>query len=345
MDDLSPLRDLGRALEHDPPPSLARQRSRLTDAAHAPRRRRLRPRGWTALALAACAVAALLIVPSVLLRSGGHHGRALSPLGRVDDRPLNVLVLGSDARGADAVHRDSARSDTMALVRLPAGRARVTVVSLPRDLVVQLPACVRPDGRKTRPGPGLINSAYSMGGVSCAIKTVEAVTSVRVDQAVVVNFKGFAHMVDVLGGVTVTLPKSVNDPASGLHLSAGKHKLDGKGALAYARVRHGMGDGSDLDRIKRQQRLMADLYGEALHMLTSNPIRFAQFLKAGADSVKTVPGLDLAGMKALAESFKRTDPSKAHYTTLPYRFSPKDPNRLVVNEPAAARVLAPFKQP
>ncbi|WP_051468495.1 LCP family protein [Actinomadura oligospora] len=350
MDDLSPLRDLGRALDHDPPPSLARQRSRLTDAARdpaarrAPRRRR--PRGWTALALAACAVAALLLVPAVLLRSGDHHRAPLNGLSRGDGRPLTVLLLGSDARvSGSAAHRLAARSDTMMLVRLPADRKRVTVVSMPRDLLVRRPACVRPDGGTTRPGPGQINAAYSEGGVSCAIKTVEAVTKVRIDQAVVVEFSGFERMVNALGGVQVTMPTAVNDPASGLRLSKGKHMLNGKSALAYARVRHGMGDGSDLDRIKRQQKLMATLYSQALHMMRSDPIRFAQFLKASADSVKTVPRLDLGNMKALAESLRRTDPSQARYTTLPNRVAASDPNRLEVDEPRVARVLAPFKQP
>ncbi|MEV4255894.1 LCP family protein [Spirillospora sp. NPDC049652] len=351
MDDLSTLRDLGRALEHDPPPSLARQRSRLTDAARAPRRR-LRPRGWTALALAACAVAALLLVPAVLLRGGGGDAdprKAGSGLTGADRRPLTLLLLGSDARtGKNAGaggggHAIAARSDTMMLVRLPADRKKVSVVSLPRDLLVERPACVRADGRETRAGTGQINAAYSEGGVSCAIKTVEHVTGVRVDQTVVVDFTGFARMVDALGGVTVTLPRSVNDQKSGLRLTAGKHKLDGKGALAYARVRHGMGDGSDLSRVKRQQKLVAELAREALRMMRDDPIRFARFLQVSASSLKVSPALDLGNFKALAESLRHTDPSEVRFVTLPNRPSRADPNRIEVDEPRAARVLAPFK--
>lgn len=345
MDDLSNLRDLGRALEHEPPPSLARQRTRLTDAARNPRRRRLRPRGWTALALAVCAVAALLLVPAVLLRSGDDHNKkvrdALSGRGT---RPLNLLLLGSDTRGtSDAAHRVPARSDTMVLVRLPADRKRVTVVSLPRDLLVQRPSCVRADGGTTPPGPGQINAAYSEGGVSCAVKTVEAVTHVRVDQTVVVEFAGFARMVDALGGVPVTLPVDVNDQMSGLHLSKGKHMLKGKAALAYARARHGLGDGSDLSRIKRQQKLMAALSRRALDMSHEDPFRFAKFLEVSMSSVQAVPGLDLQNMKALAESMKRTDPSEARYATLPSRPAASEPNRLELDEPRTSQVLAPFK--
>ncbi|MCP2335046.1 LCP family protein [Actinomadura rupiterrae] len=345
MDDLTnDLRDLGRALEHQPPPSLARQRTRLTDAARAPRRR-LRPRGWTALALAACAVAALLLVPAVLLRTGDHSSEKTNGLaGAGRHRAMTLLLLGSDSRGPASDRRfGGARSDTMALVRLPADRKRVTVVSLPRDLLVRLPGCPRSDGGTAPPGPGPLNSAYGQGGVSCAVRTVESVTRVHVDQAVVVDFKGFSRMVDALGGVTVVLPKSVNDQKSGLHMSAGRHKLNGKGALAYARVRHGMGDGSDLSRIKRQQGLMAELSREAIDAMHNDPLRFAAFLKACLGSVKTAPGLDLDGMKALADSLKRTDPSRALYVTLPNKPAASDPNRLEVDEPRASQVLAPFR--
>ncbi|MFC4910279.1 LCP family protein [Actinomadura gamaensis] len=342
MDDLSKLRDLGRALEHDPPPSLARQRSRLTDAARAPRRRR-RPRGWTALALAACAVAALLLVPAAMLRPTGDREQTANGPSRIDNRPLTLLLLGSDSRGAAQDKRYGARSDTMVLIRLPADRKRVTVVSLPRDLLVQRPSCRRADGKTVPAAMGQINAAYTEGGVPCAIKTVEAVTKVRVDQSVVVDFQGFSRMVDALGGVTIALPKSVNDGASGLHLSAGRHKVDGKVALAYARVRHGMNDGSDLARIKRQQSLMAELSREAVSAMHNDPVRFVRFLNASLGSLKTLPGLDLASMKALAESLRRTDPSEARYLTLPNRPAASDPNRLEVDEARASRALAPFR--
>ncbi|RFU41105.1 LytR family transcriptional regulator, partial [Actinomadura logoneensis] len=315
------------------------------DAARAPRRR-LRQRRWTALALAACAVAALLVVPAVLLRSGddGRHGRAHGLSGTAN-RPLTLLLLGSDARaGKGASRAHPARSDTMMLVRLPADRKHVTVVSLPRDLLVRRPACVRADGRTLPARTAQINSAFSEGGVSCAVRTVEAVTRVHVDQTVLVGFAGFARMVDALGGVTVTLPRAVNDPASGLRMGAGRHHLGGRDALAYARVRHGMGDGSDLDRAKRQQRLVAELARVALRTMRDDPIRFARFLRASADSLAMTPALNPENLKALAESLRHTDPAEARFATLPYRPNRADPNRLEVDESRTAPVLAPFRQ-
>lgn len=170
---------------------------------------------------------------------------------------LNILVLGSDSRTGEQNQElgggDSggARSDTAMVVHLDAGRTAATVVSIPRDTLVERPSCPLPSGGTTRAASGaMFNTAYELGGPVCAVKTVESLTGVRMDHYVEVDFSGFADLVDALGGVTVTTDVDIDDDKSHLHLDAGTHHLDGTEALGLARTRYGLAGGSDLARIR-----------------------------------------------------------------------------------------------
>ncbi|NYD49644.1 LCP family protein required for cell wall assembly [Actinomadura luteofluorescens] len=336
VDDLDLIRDLGRDLEHEPPPSLARQRTRLLDETRRGTRwtTALRWTGtlrWTLLGVVAAVTAAAILVPAVLLHGGGAPpaaGRSTAPAAA---RALNVLVIGLDAR-----YGGPPRSDTLMLVHVPADRKRPQVMSIPRDVLVRIPACGRTPARQAT-----VNTAFPLGGAACTRRTVEALTGVRIDQTVVIDFGGFKRVVDALGGVEVTLPTAVNDPRSGLVLPAGRHWLNGTQALAYVRVRHGLGDGSDLDRVKRQQRFLASLARQAKAVMAKDPVRFARFLAVAADSVGSTPKLDAGTLRTLARGFDGSGGVAA--ATIPVRPAPSDPNRLVVDEAAARKVLAPFR--
>lgn len=331
MDDLDLIRDLGRDLEHEPPPSLARQRNRLLDEARRGRPRRTGMLRWTLLGVVAAVTAAAILVPAVLLHGRGGRPAATGSTAPAPATALNVLVLGLDARGGGPP-----RSDTLMLVHVPADRKSPRVVSIPRDVLVRIPACGRAAARQAT-----INTALPLGGAACARRTVEALTGVRIDQTVVIDFGGFTKVVDALGGVEVTLPAAVDDANSGLRLSAGRHRLEGRQALAYVRIRHGLGDGSDLDRVKRQQRFLASLARQAEKVMAEDPLRFARFLTVVAGSVESTPRLDAGALRTLARGFDASGGVAA--TTIPVRPAPADPNRLVVNEPAARKVLAPFR--
>ncbi|MQY06892.1 LCP family protein [Actinomadura macrotermitis] len=337
MDDLKMLRDLGRDLEHEPPASLVRQRQRLADAASGRRGALRRPGGWTLLGVVAVVTAALILVPTVLLRGSERAPAGTQKIGKTAHRTLNLLVLGSDKRGFGAP-----RTDTMLLVHLPADRRNAKVVSLPRDLMVPIPACKKGGQVIPARASALLNSAYTLGGVQCAIKTVESVTGIRIDQTLTIDFGGFKDMVDALGGVEVTLPQSVNDSKSGLRLSAGRHFVKGKVALAYVRARHGLGDGSDLDRVKRQQRFLAALSRRARGQVFKDPAGVAAFARVAARSIDAVPRLGLTEYQDLARSLEHTDPGEVDYSTVPCGPSPKDPNRLALT-PEAAEVFARFR--
>ncbi|SMF15497.1 LCP family protein [Streptomyces sp. Amel2xC10] len=273
-----------------------------------------------------------------------------TPTGSASASPLptgavNILVLGSDSRGGAANKAlgggDSggARSDTAMVVHIDAGRTGATVVSIPRDTLVTRPSCPLPSGGSTAVAYGaMFNTAYAVGGPVCAVKTVESLTGVRMDHYIEVDFAGFAELVDALGGVTVTTDEDIDDDDSHLHLAAGTHHLDGKRALALARTRHGIGDGSDLGRIGLQQHLVRALLAQisSTDLLTS-PAKLYGVADAVTGSLTTDTGLDSLGeLTRLGESLR--DLSTEHLTTvtMPVVTAPSDPNRVVADEPEAS---------
>ncbi|MER6944036.1 LCP family protein [Nonomuraea sp. NPDC000554] len=339
MDDLKMLRDLGRDLEHEPPLTLARQRQRLLR--ERPRRLRM---GWFMAGLVAVATALAVAVPTLVL-----SGRQTVPL-PVGARPakltgaLNVLVIGSDTRQGEGNAKygpaqarstggGGARSDTMMLVHLPEGGGRVTVVSLPRDSMVQIPSCGSAPPRRD-----MINSAFNSGGVTCAVATVEKLTKVRVDHFVVVDFAGFKDVVDALGGVEVKLRTPVNDAASKLKLPAGTSRLNGEQALGYMRLRH-TGDGSDIQRLKRQMVLLRVMLAKARKELT-DPVKLRSFLDVVSRSAVTDEGLDLEVMYGLARRLERGTPS---FVVVPLMPAPDDMNRVVWKQPDAQKLFDRLK--
>ncbi|MET9758481.1 LCP family protein [Streptomyces sp. NPDC006372] len=257
---------------------------------------------------------------------------------------LNILVLGSDSRSGAENQRlgggdsSGARSDTAMVVHLDAGRTAATVVSIPRDTLVTRPSCPRPSGGSTAVAyDSMFNDAYAVGGPVCAVKTVESITGVRMDHYVEIDFSGFAKLVDALGGVTVTTDEDIADDDSHLHLKAGTHHLDGTRALALARTRHGIGDGSDLGRIGLQQQLVKSLLEQvAAQRLLTDPARLYRVADAATAGLTTDTGLDsLAELTRLGESLRGLPASEVRTVTMPVVRAPSDPNRVVAKEPEA----------
>jgi len=260
---------------------------------------------------------------------------------------LNILVLGSDSRsgkenkalgGGDS---SGARSDTAMVVHIDAGRKKATVVSIPRDTLVTRPSCPLKSGGSTAVAyHAMFNSAYSVGGAVCAVKTVESITNVRMDHYLEIDFSGFAKLVNALGGVTVTTDEDINDDDSHLHLKAGTHTLNGKQALALARTRHGIGDGSDLGRIGLQQKLVKALLEQISSTnLFTDPAKLYTVAEAVTSSLTTDTGLDsLSELVGLGESLKGLSADRVKTVMMPVVTAPSDPNRVVAKEPAASEL-------
>jgi LCP family protein required for cell wall assembly len=252
-------------------------------------------------------------------------------------QPMNILVMGVDTRQGEGGGYGSAseitgsRSDTTLLVHLPADRESATVVSIPRDTILDIPACETDSGMSS-PYRDRFNSAFSTGGPGCTIKTVEHNTGVYIDHFVIVDFRGLINVVDALGGVDVCLPEAVDEPKSKLQLPAGVSTVNGEQALAFARVR-AIGTGSDIDRIDRQQAFISSLIKKAQSSGTLfNPLRLVPFLEAATKSLTTDPDLaSLNKLRELAQQVRSIPLKDITFVTTPWVVNPEDPNTVLWN--------------
>src|SRR5258707_10178301 len=255
-------------------------------------------------------------------------------LGRqpVDTHPQaeNILVLGSDTRNGQGSGFGTGlvtdQSDTTMIIHIPVDRKWAEVMSIPRDCWVNIPACKMGNGQLSAPHQFKINEAFAIGnlygnntalGVACTVKTIEQDTGIYIDHFVVVNFTGFENMVAALGGVQECNTQPISDPLSGLKLAAGQHMLTPSQALAYVRARYTLGDGSDLERISRQQAFMSSLIHRVKSKLL-NPIAIYQFLDAATKSLTVDTKLGgVTGLYDLASSLRNLPSNKVAFFTLP----------------------------
>ncbi|MEU0950191.1 LCP family protein [Streptomyces canus] len=258
----------------------------------------------------------------------------------------NILLIGSDSRSGDGngqYGRDSGteRSDTTILLHLAAGRRAATAVSLPRDLMVDVPACLGRDGTRNEPMFAMFNYAFQKGGSACTIRTVEKLTNIRVDHHMVVDFHGFKDMVDAVDGVAVCLAEPIDDKAAELRLPAGRVTLNGEEALGYVRARKSLGNGSDTDRMDRQQRFL----GALVHKVQSNdvllnPVKLYPVLDAATSSLTTDPGLaSLRGLYELVRGLRHIPTERVQFLTVPRESYVYDANRDQLVEPEARRLF------
>ncbi|MFE0452174.1 LCP family protein [Streptomyces sp. NPDC058914] len=266
---------------------------------------------------------------------------------KADNGSENILVLGSDTRsgankklggGADD---GSARSDTAMVIHVHEGHKKASVVSIPRDTLIDRPECTDSEGvTHDAANDVMFNSAYSTGGAACAVKTVESFSGVRMDHYLEVDFSGFRKLVDELGGVEVTTTKDLKDPDSHLDLEAGTHKLDGEQALALVRTRHGVGDGSDLGRIQLQQAFVKALVDQVEEVgVFTGGSKLYDLADTATKAVTTDSGLgSLNSLMSFADGLKGIDASDMTMVTMPVRYDPADPNRVLVQEKKAQQL-------
>ncbi|WP_329340056.1 LCP family protein [Streptomyces sp. NBC_01352] len=258
----------------------------------------------------------------------------------------NILVIGSDSRSGDENRRygrDSGteRSDTTILLHLAAGRGSATAVSLPRDLMVDVPGCLRPDGTRSEPMFTMFNYAFQVGGSACTIRTVERLTNIRVDHHMVVDFHGFKDMVDAVDGVEVCLAEPIRDKAAKLRLPAGRVTLDGEQALGYVRARKTLGNGSDTDRMDRQQRFLGALVNKVQsNDVLLNPVKLYPVLDAATSSLTTDPDLaSLRGLYELVRGLRDIPTERVQFLTVPRESYVYNANRDQLVEPEAERLF------
>lgn len=261
---------------------------------------------------------------------------------------LNILVMGSDQRDGEnaALGGEAAgmRSDTTIVMHISADRTRVEMVSIPRDSMVDIPSCiVSADGATSGGYFGQFNAAFGIGAdqggsieyaAACTIQTVQNNTGVSIDEFVIVDFSGFVQMIDALGGVQMCIAQDIySEKADNLTLSAGTHTLDGYTALQYARARTGtgLGDGSDTNRLGRQQQLIASIMQSVLskNMLTDLG-QLMTFAQAATSTLTLSPDLaSLDTMAGIAYSLRGVRTENMTFMTIPFGAYPEDPNRVI----------------
>jgi LCP family protein required for cell wall assembly len=247
---------------------------------------------------------------------------------------LNILVIGSDSRAGlrgFGTGIDGSRSDTTMLLHVAPGHARADIISFPRDSMVPILACSNDGqghhGQQAQPGQlERLNSSFAYGGAPCLWKTLEQETGIRIQHFVEVNFSGFRSIVNDVHGVPVCLPFSINNAQSGLHLSAGKHVVNGQQALAFVRLRENIGEGSDTQRIQRQQYFLAAVMQKLKSTnLLADPGRIFSVVRDVAKSLTTDSGLDLTTMLRIATSMKSLNSSAVQFVTVPVVPYPPNP--------------------
>ena len=266
--------------------------------------------------------------------ASGRAGASAAASANSSPRPTpaptgeNFLLMGSDSRDfaggqaynvapGSAAFVTGQRSDVVMLVHIPAGTAKATVVSFPRDSWVQLPAYTDAKNVAHAAVYAKLNAAFSIGGAPLLVATVEQLTGLHVDHFASVNFPGFQGMVNALGGIDVCIATSRHDTNSGDFLTAGEHHINGVQALALVRDRESFPN-QDLGRIKDQEYFLSVMLRKVLAAGTlTNPLKLTEFLNQATKSLTVDSGLSLGDMRKLASRFDHLDPSHVTFLTAP----------------------------
>jgi LCP family protein required for cell wall assembly len=271
----------------------------------------------------------------------------------------NILLIGSDSRaGADSGlgGKGSAvgRSDTTLFVHIYEGGRRAVAVSIPRDALVDIPRCLLPDGSWSEPQTSVMfNQAFTVGltpagNPACTVNTVEEMTHMRIDHTVIADFAGFAAMTDIVGGVPVCVPDDVYqgdlDPnrreQGKLIFHKGVQTVSGAKALDYVRLRHGIGDGSDIGRMRRQQAFLGSVIAK-VRAEGLTPTKILPLADAATKYLTVDPQLGTAQkLLSFVLSLRNMTPDDIVFLTTPWRY---DGPRVALVHPDVDRLWAALR--
>lgn len=277
--------------------------------------------------------------------------------GALDDSRdrMQILILGSDTRdGKNAKYGTSddatgyGHSDVMMLMDISADNKRVSVVSFPRDLLVDTPECTDQESKKEFPAQEnvMINEAMSEAGIGCAVDTVNKLTGLEIDHFMMADFNAVKELSNTVGGVEVCISDAVYDPDSKLRLPKGTSTVQGEQALAFLRTRHAFADGGDLGRIKAQQGFLSSLTRKMKDDGTmSNPGKMLEIADVVTKNLTIDEGLaSIPTLLTVGNRLKNIDVGKVAFVAVPTVPAVSDPNRLQVAEPAASQLFAAMRK-
>ncbi|MDQ1577394.1 MAG: hypothetical protein QOE21_81 [Microbacteriaceae bacterium] len=282
------------------------------------------------------------VQPSIHLTTA--NGKAVAPPPNVGaiSGGVNLLLVGTDTRtgqgGAFATKAELAGSsgagsnDVTILLHIAADHKSATVISIPRDLMVPIPACPTSSGG-TSPASSLamFNTGLSRGGLNCVVLTAEQMTGLTIPYAAEISFDGVSQMSDAVGGVSVCVATPINDPYTGLNLPAGQQTIVGQTALEFLRTRHGVGDGSDLGRISNQQVFLSALERKVTTGgVLSNPIQLYSLAKAAVSNMTLSDSLtNPATLVSIGVALKSVGLPNMVFLQYPATGDPANPNRVI----------------
>ncbi|WP_190009231.1 LCP family protein [Streptomyces griseoviridis] len=275
------------------------------------------------------------------------------------DKAINILLIGTDKRtgAGNESYGDSGsvgHADTTILLHVSKDRSNATALSIPRDLIVDVPDCptTQEDGStKVIPGTTGVRFNTSLGQdgrtPSCTVRTVTELTGVQPDNFMVADFNAVKTLTTAVGGVEVCLAKDIDDPDSHLKLSAGTHTIQGEQALAFVRTRHSVGFGGDLSRIEIQQQFLSAL----MRKLKSNdtltsPSKMLKLAEAGTEALTVDSQLDSIGkLKDLGLELGKLNTKNLTFTTIPVVDNPEETvkSTVVLNDSKAPEIFEMIK--
>jgi LCP family protein required for cell wall assembly len=267
---------------------------------------------------------------------------------------MNILVYGDDSRKGLTPHEQyilhtgddqTDNTDTIMIVHISPGRHAVTVLSIPRDTMVPMYACASGPGyvgQQADPTSYVqINALLEIGGPACLWYTIEQQTGIYINHFIGIGMLGFVKVVDDLGGVNVCVPYNVNDPVSGMNLTAGEHHINGIQALAFWRTREDIGTGSDLERIQRDQFMSAQVVKDVLGSgLLSNPLRLLSVVSDAAASMTTDSGMTVGDLVEIGQSLHHLSSQDVQFLTAPNQPWPANISRVQFAQPQADAVFS-----
>nr|WP_228473090.1 LCP family protein [Streptomyces cyaneochromogenes] len=266
--------------------------------------------------------------------------------------PLNILLIGSDARdskenqklgGAKETFGGTPLADVQMLLHVSADRTNMSVVSMPRDTLVDIPKCTDPDSGDVYEAREreMTNRSLGRGGPGCTVVTWEKLTDIHIDHFMMIDFSGVVSMADAIGGVPVCVDKNIESRdrkghGSGLKLEEGTTYVKGEQALQWLRTRYGFGDGSDLQRAKAQHMYMNSMVRELRkNAKLSNPGKLRALAEAATKALVVDPGLgSLTKLYDLAEELKKVPTSRITMTTMPNEYDTIQTGRVVPTDDA-----------
>jgi LCP family protein required for cell wall assembly len=286
---------------------------------------------------------------------GGVHltdknGHAVQPppdVGAIEGG-VNLLLVGTDTRSGQAGFQDrkdlvassgAGSNDVNMILHISADHTNATVLSIPRDLIVTIPACPRSNGTTHPAASGaMFNYGLTYGGLNCVVLEAEALTGLNIPYAAEITFDGVIAMSDAVGGVTVCLATPVRDGHVGLNLPAGNSTLQGAQALAFVRTRYGVADGSDIGRISNQQIFLSALSRQLTSAkVLGNPLQLYSIAKAAASNMTLSDGLTSpTTMVSIALALKNIGLGNITFVQYPTVPDPAAPGRVIAVQSAAS---------